>query len=441
MLINDQNEILREVEERAVLVGFNDDSHQGLDIEYSMAELSELSFAAGVEVVGVTVQNKKTIDAAYYIGSGKVEEVRMLAEANDANLIIFNDELSGAQLRNLEREIGMKIIDRTSLILDIFAKRASSRVSKLQVELAQIRYRLPRLKGMGEGMSKLGAGVGSKGPGEQKLELDKRRIRERITEITKQLDDEKNIRETQRSKRQKNEVPVVALVGYTNAGKSSVMNYLLQLTKPEEQDKKVFEKDMLFATLDTYHRRIDLPDHRSFVLVDTVGFVSKLPHSLVEAFKATLEEVAEADLLIHVMDVTNSNMSNQKYVTDEVLKELGALEKETLFVYNKVDLLENPEEVKEGPKSLKISAKTGYQMDTLVERIRHSIFSDIVKVKMLLPFSEGQVYSYLCDKHHVISTEYTAEGTEIEVEIDQVDLGRYRHFITEGAPDIEEELY
>lgn len=438
MLFNDQNEIVDHIEERAILVGFNDDSNKGLDIEYSMQELSELSFAAGVEVVGSTIQNKKTIDAAYYIGSGKVEEVRMLAEANDANIIIFNDELSGAQLRNLEREIGLKIIDRTSLILDIFAKRASSKVSKLQVELAQIRYRLPRLTGMGVGMSKLGAGVGSRGPGEQKLELDKRRIRERITEISKQLDDEKHIRETQRAKRQKNDIPVVALVGYTNAGKSSVMNYLLELTKPEEQEKKVFEKDMLFATLDTFHRRIDLPDNRSFVLVDTVGFVSKLPHSLVQAFKATLEEVAEADLLIHVMDVTNSNMANQKYITDEVLQELGAINKETLFVYNKIDLHENPEEILEGPHTLKISAKTGYHMDTLVERIRSIIFSDIVKVKMLLPFSEGQVYSYLCDKHNVLSTEYIEEGTLIEVEIDPVDLNRYRHFVTEGAPPLVE---
>lgn len=430
MLLNERNEVVTDIEERAVLVGFNDDS-QGIDIEYSMDELKELSYAANVDVVGMTIQNKKTIDAAFYIGSGKVEEVKMLAEANEANLIIFNDELSGSQIRNLENAIGTKVIDRTTLILDIFAKRATNRVSKLQVELAQLKYRRSRLTGMGGALSKAGAGVGTRGPGEQKLELDKRRINDRISEISKQLDEERSIRHTQRSKRLKNEIPIVALVGYTNAGKSSVMNKLLDITKPDEPDKKVFEKNMLFATLDTYNRRIELPDNRAFVLVDTVGFVSKLPHSLVEAFKATLEEVTEADLLIHVLDVTNSNVSNQKYITDQVLKELGVKEKETIYVYNKIDLLEEPDKLLEGPSTLKISARTGYQMDRLIDRIRSFIFSDIVRVKMMLPFSEGQVYSYLCDKHNVLSTEYLAEGTLIEVEIDQIDLGRYQAFVVD----------
>lgn len=430
MLLNEKNEVITDIEERAVLVGFNDDS-QGIDIEYSMAELQELSHAAEVEVVGMTVQNKKTVDAAYYIGTGKVEEVKLLAEANEANLIIFNDELSGSQIRNLENVIGMKVIDRTTLILDIFAKRAVNRVSKLQVELAQLKYRRSRLTGLGGAMSKTGAGVGTRGPGEQKLELDKRRINDRITEISRQLDEEKNIREVQRSQRQKNEIPVVALVGYTNAGKSSVMNKLLDMTKPDEPDKKVFEKNMLFATLDTYSRRIEFPDNRAFVLVDTVGFVSKLPHALVEAFKATLEEVTEADLLLHVLDVTNSNVGNQKYITDKVLNELGVKDKETLYLYNKVDLLDDPEKILSGPSTLKISARTGYHMDEVVERIRKIIFSDIVKVKMLLPFSEGQVYSYLCDKHNVTNTEYLPEGTLIEVEIDPIDLGRYKNFVIE----------
>lgn len=430
MLVNDKNEVISKIEERGVLVGFNDDS-QGIDIEYSMAELKELSDAAEVEVVGMTIQNKKTIDAAFYIGSGKVEEVKMLAEANDANLIIFNDELSGSQIRNLENAIGMKVIDRTTLILDIFAKRAVNRVSKLQVELAQLKYRRSRLTGLGGAMSKTGAGVGTRGPGEQKLELDKRRINDRITEISRQLDEEKSTREVQRSQRQKNEIPVVALVGYTNAGKSSVMNKLLDMTKPDEPDKKVFEKNMLFATLDTYSRRIEFSDNRAFVLVDTVGFVSKLPHALVEAFKATLEEVSEADLLLHVLDVTNSNVGNQKYITDKVLTELGVKDKETLYLYNKIDLSEDPDKILAGPSTLKISARTGYHMDELIERIRNIVFSDIVKVKMLLPFSEGQVYSYLCDKHNVTSTEYLPEGTLIEVEIDPIDLGRYKSFVVE----------
>lgn len=440
MIINEQNEVVTKIEERAVLVGFNDDS-KGLDIEYSMAELKELASAADVDVVGMTVQNKKTVDVAYYIGTGKVEEVRMLAEANDANLIIFNDELSGSQIRNLEAAIGMKVIDRTNLILDIFAKRASSKISRLQVELAQIKYLLPRLTGIGASLSKQGAGVGSKGPGEQKLELDKRRIRERITEISRQLEDERLIRETQRSKRQKNEIPVVALVGYTNAGKSSIMNKMLEITGSSDEEKRVFEKNMLFATLDTFHRRIDLPDNRSFVLVDTVGFVSKLPHALVQAFKATLEEVIEADLLIHVMDATNSNVSNQKYITDQVLEELGANNKETLFVYNKIDLHEQPDDILTGENILKISAKTGLNMEVLLEKIRGHIFSDLLKVKMLIPYSDGQIYSYLCDKHEVLSTEYVEDGTLVEVVIDSVDLGRFRTFITEGAPETEQEIW
>ncbi len=430
MILNDPNEVMMEIEERAVLVGFNDNS-QEIDIEYSMEELKELSDAAGIEVVGIAIQNKRTIDAAFYIGSGKVEEVKLLAEANDGNLVIFNDELSGSQIRNLEKEIGMKVIDRTTLILDIFAKRATNRVSKLQVELAQLKYRKSRLTGMGGAMSKTGAGVGTRGPGEQKLELDKRRINDRISDIAKILEEEKGIREIQRAQRQKNEIPIVALVGYTNAGKSSVMNMLLEMTKPDEPEKKVFEKDMLFATLDTFSRRIEFPDNRAFILIDTVGFVSKLPHALVEAFKATLEEVKQADLLIHVLDVTNSNMDNQRLITENVLRELGVKDKETIYVYNKIDKLENPDEVIEKEGYLKISARTGYQMKILVDKIRGFVFSDIVKVKMMLPFSEGQVYSYLCDEHNVYSTEYLPEGILIEVEIDQIDLGRYRSYVVE----------
>lgn len=428
MLLNDQNEIIVNIDERAVIVGFND-GRGTLDIDYSMDELRELTYAAGVEVVGMAIQNKSTIDAAFYIGSGKVEEVKMLAEANEANVVIFNDELSGAQIRNLENAIGMKVIDRTALILDIFAKRATTKVSKLQVELAQLRYRLPRLTGIGASMSKTGAGIGTRGPGEQKLEIDKRRIRERITELGNQLKEEAAVRHTQRAQRKKNEVPVVALVGYTNAGKSSVMNQLLDMTKQEDLDKRVFEKDMLFATLDTSNRKIQFEDNREFVLVDTVGFVSKLPHSLVQAFKATLEEVVEADLLIHVVDVTNSSMENQISITEGVLKELGVTDKPTVFAFNKVDLVEGDVVIPERENELKISARTGFNMDALIKIIRQEIFSDIVRVKMLIPYTEGQVYSYLCDKHHVIETLYEEQGTLIDVEIDPIDLGRFKSFV------------
>lgn len=437
------------LKERAILVGVGDEREE-IDIEYSMHELAELVNAAEAEVVGTIVQNKRVIEVATYIGSGKVQEVRMLAEANDANVIVFNDELSGSQIRNLERDIEIKVIDRTALILDIFARRAQSRTSKLQIELAQLGYRLPRLTGYGNALSRTGGGIGTRGPGEQKLEIDKRRIRERISDIRHELKEEAKVRETQKSGRQRGGEPLVALVGYTNAGKSSVMNRLLTLTKsqlsadglqnktgqlPGEDDaddgiKRVFEKDMLFATLDTFHRRIEFDDNKAMVLVDTVGFVSKLPHKLIEAFKATLEEVHDADLLLHVVDVTNENILNQIAITERVLRELGAFGKPTLLLLNKIDLMESEDlpRLPAGYESLRISARTGEGFDALIQRVRSGIFRDHVRVHMLIPFSEGAVYSYLCDKHHVSKTEYVADGSLIEVELDIKDYQRYKRF-------------
>lgn len=419
--------------ERAILVGLGDE-RAAIDIEYSMHELAELVDADDAEVVGSIVQNKRTIEVATYIGSGKVQEVKMLAEANDANVIVFNDELSGSQIRNLENEIGIKVIDRTALILDIFARRASSRTSKLQVELAQLGYRLPRLTGYGNALSRTGGGIGTRGPGEQKLEIDKRRIRERISDIRNELKEEAKVRDTQKAGRNRGGEPLVALVGYTNAGKSSVMNRMLSIVAAEagntnpEDIKSVFEKDMLFATLDTFHRRIEFEDNKAMVLVDTVGFVSKLPHKLLDAFKATLDEVRDADLLLHVVDVTNENVANQILITEGVLRELGAFGKPTLLLLNKIDLLETTPHLPMGYESLKISARTGEGFEALIERIRREIFKDHLKVRMLIPYSEGAVYSYMCDNHHVVSTQYEGEGTLIEVEIDTKDYNRYRRF-------------
>ena len=275
-------------QERALLIGLNITTNvkkiDDIDINESMEELKELAKAAGAEVVGSLIQNRPAIDAAYYVGKGKVEELRAYCEATDATMVIFNDELSGAHIRNLEEAVGRKVIDRTTLILDIFAQRALSKEGKLQVELAQLRYRMPRLYGMGGEMSRTGAGIGTRGPGEQKLEIDKRIILNKIADIRKELKEVSKNRETQRVQRMKSNIPIVALVGYTNAGKSTLLNELIKTHKDYEEEKEVFVKNMLFATLDVTLRKATLPNKRDFLVVDTVGFVSKLPHDLVNAF-------------------------------------------------------------------------------------------------------------------------------------------------------------
>ncbi|BEP29982.1 GTPase HflX [Helicovermis profundi] len=427
MIINEKNEIVDKIIERAVLVGFNNDKGH-IDIKYSMLELKELALAAGCQVSDSIIQNKKTIDAVFYIGKGKIDEVKALVEMHDANLVIFNDELSGAQQRNIENVVEARVIDRTVLILDIFAKRAKSKVSKLQVELAQLRYRLPRLKGSRSNLSKTGAGIGTRGPGEQKLEIDKRRINERVTDIRKSLEEARLVRNLQRVKRSKNEIPIVAIVGYTNAGKSTLMNKLIADTNVEDTDKHVFVKDMLFATLDTFHRKITLGDNKDVIIVDTVGFVSKLPHSLVEAFKATLEEVTEADLLLHVVDSTNLDYNNQIKITESVLNELNVRDKKTIFVYNKSDLL-NEEIDLINENDILISAVKGDGIDELKEKIKKIVFDDLKIVKMLLPFNKGYIYSELCSIANVISTEYIEEGTLVEVEVSDKEYNKYKEFI------------
>ena len=348
-------------QERALLIGLNITTNvkkiDDIDINESMEELKELAKAAGAEVVGSLIQNRPAIDAAYYVGKGKVEELRAYCEATDATMVIFNDELSGAHIRNLEEAVGRKVIDRTTLILDIFAQRALSKEGKLQVELAQLRYRMPRLYGMGGEMSRTGAGIGTRGPGEQKLEIDKRIILNKIADIRKELKEVSKNRETQRVQRMKSNIPIVALVGYTNAGKSTLLNELIKTHKDYEEEKEVFVKNMLFATLDVTLRKATLPNKRDFLVVDTVGFVSKLPHDLVNAFKATLEEVQYADLILHVIDATNSSYELRKQTTEAVLKDLEVGDKKTIIVYNKVDRLELDIYPKNQKDKVYISAK------------------------------------------------------------------------------------
>lgn len=423
MRFTDDNIVLQNEGYRAILAGVQLDQ----DISYSMKELWSLAEAAGVDVAGEMIQNKERPNTATYIGKGKVDELAELCQNMEVDTVIFNDELSGMQLRNLEERLNVRVIDRTILILDIFASRAVSREGKLQVELAQLKYRMPRLTGFGKSLSRLGGGIGTRGPGEKKLETDRRHISKRMDEIKRELAEVKNNRTTQRARRQKNEIPVVALVGYTNAGKSALMNRLLSFTDKEE--KSVFEKDMLFATLDTAQRNIKLETNQEFILVDTVGFVSKLPHSLVKAFKATLEEVNYADLLLHVVDASYSDHDFHISVTNQVLKEIGAAEKDRLMVYNKIDIAEDITLPSNGEENLYISATRGDNIEQLVDRIKEKIFSDRIVVKMLIPYDRGDISSYLCEKARVDTMEYRNEGTYFEVEISRKDYGRLEQFL------------
>lgn len=430
-ILNDNN--IDKIEERALCVGLNLTSNVNknsqVDIEDSMNELKELVKAAGAQVAGYLIQNKTNIDTATYLGSGKIEEIKVYADSLDANLIVFNDELSGAQLRNIEDIIGKKIVDRTMLILDIFAQRAQSKEGKLQVELAQLKYRLPRLYGMGGQMSRTGAGIGTRGPGEQKLEKDKRHILNRAASIRKELREVAKNRDVQRTQRNKNNIPIVALVGYTNAGKSTLLNELIKSHPDYEMEKEVFVKDMLFATLDVTLRKALLPNKKEFLVVDTVGFVSKLPHDLIDAFKATLEEVKYADLILHVIDATNSSSDIQKETTLSVLKDLGADEKDTITVYNKIDKLDLDIYPKNQDDLIYLSAKNHINTDKLMKMIEKNLSKNLFTVNLLLPFERGDIFSKIKEKYLVEQYEYTEKGVELIVDLDEIDYNQYKNFI------------
>jgi GTP-binding protein HflX len=407
----------------AILVGIE----RFEDISYYMDELANLALAAGISVMGQLTQSKDRPDVATYIGKGKTEELAQLCEDMEVDMVIFNDELSGVQLRNLEEKLDVKVIDRTILILDIFAERAVSKEGKLQVELAQLQYRLPRLTGFGMSLSRLGAGIGTRGPGEKKLETDRRHIKGKMTEIRKELEEARSNREIKRSQREKSEIPMVALVGYTNSGKSALMNRFLKESMKE--DKSVTEKDMLFATLDTSHRKIKLDTNHEFILIDTVGFVSNLPHSLVKAFMATLEEAKYADLLLHVVDASYEDSNFHIRVTEKVLNEIGAGEKERIMVYNKIDLLgDEAKTMYEGQDSICVSAKYGDNMQGLIEMIKSRLFGNRIFVKLIIPYDHGSVYSYLCDKYKPENIKYQEEGIYLEGELSLEDYQRLEEY-------------
>lgn len=423
------------IEYRGILVGLqitdtSKPEHKE-DIEASMKELEELSKAAEVEVLGKIIQNRPAVDVTYFIGKGKTGEIKEMAENMEANIIIFNNELSGAQIRNLEQEIGIDVIDKTTLILDIFAKRALSKEGKLQVELAQLKYRLPRLQGLGEKLSRTGAGIGARGPGEKKLETDRRHIKEQIYDIKEELKEIAKNREIQRSQRVKSKLPIVALVGYTNAGKSTLTNELMKFHKEYDKEKEVFVKDMLFATLDVSLRKGVLRNGEEYLLTDTVGFVSDLPHDLVNAFKATLEEVKYADLLVHVIDASNKEYNLQMNTTLSVLKELEVMDKPIINVFNKVDKLDYDKNFIDVENKVYISAKTGYNMEMLLEKIEEAISKNKHIITFKFPFERGDIVSYLHKNYKFESEEYLEDGVMIKASVSLEDKNRLEKYIVE----------
>ena len=413
-----RNDVVEDNSERAILIG--------IENEESLNELEELAKACEIIPIKSMLQKRNKIDSAYYIGSGKVEEIALLRQSLRANVIIFDDELSGSQVRNLEDTIGVKVVDRTTLILEIFARRAKSREAKIQVELAQLKYRLPRLMGMGTILDRTGGGIGTRGPGEKKLETDRRHIRERLYDLLDELERVKKTRETQREKRNKEEIPKISIVGYTNAGKSTLRNKLCEIAMPKDAliKEKVFEADMLFATLDTTTRAINLLDNRLVTLTDTVGFVRKLPHDLVEAFKSTLEEVVYADLLLHVVDVSAENAMGQIEAVNEVLNELGIIDKPILLLLNKIDKCnkEQLEMIIDKYKDLKIiqiSAKNDINLELLLEEISSSLPHTLRTASYLIPYAEQAFVAFLHRNAKINLEEFQESGTFITAIVDE----------------------
>lgn len=418
-----------EKRETVLIVGVELDNDK-IDIERSLDELEELVKAAHGQVMARIVQKKDKINAALFIGKGKAEEISEFADINEIDTIIFNDELSGAQLRNLEEIIGKKILDRTTLILDIFALRATTREGKLQVKLAQLKYRLPRLVGMRDYLSREGAGIGTRGPGEQKLETDRRHILREIHNIERQLKEVEENREVKRKQRISSNLPIVALVGYTNAGKSTLLNRLIEDSSGEE--KKVFVKDMLFATLDTALRKAEFPNGQEYLITDTVGFVSKLPTHLVKAFKGTLEETVYADLLLHVVDSSNKDLDIQINTTLDILKDLNVLDKPMITVFNKSDKVNLQDiiyEHKNTEDKIFISAKSGENIDKLLEFIMEKLELNYREVELLIPYDKQFIINNIMSSYKIEDMEYLEGGTRIKVALNNMDYNMYKDFI------------
>lgn len=424
-----KNSQIEELEdESAVLIG--------IDSMESLEELKELAKAADIKVKELVLQNRNKEDNAFYLGSGKMQEIATICQLNAANVIIADDELSGSQIKNMEDITGIKVIDRTTLILEIFSRRAKSRESKLQIELAQLKYRMSRLLGLGIVMSRTGGGIGTKGPGETKLEIDRRKIRERYHDLSENLKVIVKNRAIQRENRHRQQVPSVALVGYTNVGKSTLRNKISSLSSKDNIKKEdVFVANMLFATLDTTTRAIELPDKRIITLTDTVGFIRKLPHDLVEAFKSTLEEVTYSDILVHVIDANSEDSYKQYVAVNEVLKELGAVNKPTIIALNKIDvgINESTNEIKniisKDDKIVEISATNNINIDTLFNSIIELLPDNYKTYELLIPYTEQKLVAFCHEVGNVIEEEYKEEGTYIKAQISERAIGKLKEYI------------
>ena len=407
--------------EKAVLCGLKADCFKREEQadEASLNELEALLETAGGVCVGKVLQNRHAPDPHSFVGEGKAEEIRELAEANGAEMVVFDNDLSPSQIRALEELTGTTVLDRSALILDIFAQRARTAEGRLQVELAQYKYLLPKLSGMGTSLSRLGGGIGTRGPGETKLETDRRHIRARIDRLEEELAQVRKLRAVERKRRMKNEIPVAALVGYTNAGKSTLLNLLT--------DADIPANDRLFDTLDTTTRQLEVSDRLTVLLSDTVGFIAKLPHHLVEAFKATLEELQYADILLHIIDAADPRREEQIAVVDRLIEQLADPETPVIRVYNKADLVSR-EALPVGDRNVAISAKTGAGIPDLFAVLERELCKDLRRAVFLLPYSMGGQVEILHDQARVLRVDYTAEGIEIEVECDPVLYGRLARY-------------
>ncbi len=418
-----------EKQERAILAGVHTGSGDPLQdtTEESVSELERLADTAGAETVGTLIQNRPSPENATYLGEGKLEELRLACETLNANLVIFDSELSPIQLKNLEKTLGLRVIDRSMLILDIFARHALSREGKIQVELAQLRYMLPRLTGIGSQLSRLGAGIGTRGPGETRLETDRRHIRRRIHHLQAELAEVRKHRELLRSGRKQEQTVTVALAGYTNAGKSTLLNALT--------GAGVYAEDKLFATLDPTVRGFSLEDGRNILLIDTVGFIRKLPHHLIEAFKSTLEEISLADVILHVADGASPEYMQHIQVVSRILSELGAGGKPVVLAFNKADLAPAdsslPASLPGADRVVQISAKTGDGFDALVAAIGDVAPGKKQAVLLKIPYTAGAVLSELHEAHPVLQESYEADGTRIEVLLDAKSYSRFKQYLAE----------
>ncbi len=416
-------EQFEQVQVRAVLVGLHADcfTKEQTATDETLEELEALLETAGGFCTAKVLQNRHTPDAHSFIGEGKAQEVRMLAEATEATMVLFDNELSPGHIRALEEILGVTVLDRSALILDIFAQRAKTREGRLQVELAQYKYLLPRLSGMGKSLSRQGGGIGTRGPGETKLESDRRHIRERISRLQSELEQVRQVRGVQRERRMKNSVPVVAIVGYTNAGKSTLLNKLTGAGIPAN--------NRLFDTLDTTSRQLTVSDNLDVILSDTVGFIAKLPHHLVDAFRATLEELEYADLLLHVIDSSDPNRQEHIQVVESLIGKLSKPGTKVLQCYNKADLVE-PEDIPIGEDIVKISASRGEGMDDLLQAIENALGHSRHHIQVTLPYSMGGMVETLHSSAQVLNVDYTGEGIVVETVVDPILYGKLRNYIT-----------